>query len=173
VRERIDHDVDAEGIGVALGHFAKIFGVEVGSFPAVTEVGVVADQRQQPAFVVGGQKGDKSNYVDYWTPPPPFFSPPPLACSGGHVAEGAKEVAGEGEVVGAFDAGQAEVGDPEFAVGVEQQVGGLDVAVDDAQLVGVVQGFGGLDAQFGDAAEVSGGGLFALGAEGGEDGGVR
>jgi hypothetical protein len=35
--------------------------------------------------------------------------------------------------------GQAEVGDPEAAVGVEQQVGRLDVTVDQAALVGVVQ----------------------------------
>ncbi len=42
-------------------------------------------------------------------------------------------------------AGQAEVGDPEPAVGVEEEVGRLDVAVDQAAPVGVVQPGGGLE----------------------------
>ena len=43
-------------------------------------------------------------------------------------------------------AGQAEVGDAQPAVVAEQEVGGLDVAVDEAAAVGVVEGPGGLEA---------------------------
>ena len=53
---------------------------------------------------------------------------------------------------------QAEVGDPEFAGVVDQQVGRLDVAVEDAVLVGVVESFGRLDAELGDRAVVFAGG---------------
>ena len=42
--------------------------------------------------------------------------------------------------------GQAEVGDAEPPVGIEQQVGRLDVPVDQAAAVGVVETGGGLDA---------------------------
>jgi len=37
--------------------------------------------------------------------------------------------------------------------GFDQQVGGFDVAVDDAEAVGVFEGEGGLDAPIGDLAE--------------------
>ena len=43
--------------------------------------------------------------------------------------------------------GQAEVGHPEVALGVEQEIGRLDVAVDDPALMGVVERLGGLDRQ--------------------------
>ena len=54
----------------------------------------------------------------------------------------------------ALDLGQAEVGDPELALGVEQEVGRLDVAVEDAAGVGVVQRLGGLHAEPGHVADV-------------------
>ena len=63
---------------------------------------------------------------------------------GGHVADRAHDVAGAGQVAVAGDLGQAEVGDPDRAVGVEQEVRRLDVAVQDAVLVGVVEGLGDL-----------------------------
>ena len=49
--------------------------------------------------------------------------------------------------------GQAEVGDPDDAGGVEQQVRRLDVAVDDPARVGVGQRLGGLPSDLGHAAE--------------------
>ncbi len=47
--------------------------------------------------------------------------------------------------------GEAEVGDPDVAVNVEQEVGRLDVAVKDTLAVGVIQCDGGFDADAGDA----------------------
>ncbi len=49
----------------------------------------------------------------------------------------------------------------------KHQVGGFDVAVDDAHLVRVVEGFGGLDAQLGDGAEEVAGVVGAESREGG------
>ena len=40
------------------------------------------------------------------------------------------------------DLGQAEIGDVRFAVGVDEDVLGFDVAVDDAVLVGIMEGVG-------------------------------
>ena len=75
---------------------------------------------------------------------------------GAHVAERAQEVAGHRHAGVGFDAREAEVGDPELAAlpSIYEQVGRLDVAVEDAVLVGVVEGFGGLDAELGDGAEI-------------------
>ncbi len=72
----------------------------------------------------------------------------------GHVADGADDVAGLRQVVAALVLDQAEVGDPQLPGAVEQQVGRLDVAVDDAQVVGVRQSLGHLHPQPGHAAEV-------------------
>ena len=91
---------------------------------------------------------------------------------GAHVAERAEQVAGHRHAGVLFDAGQAEVGDPELAGVVDQEVGRLDVAVEDAVLVGVVEGFGGLDAEPGDRAEVFAGVEGGEGGEGGDGGGV-
>ena len=79
-------------------------------------------------------------------------APEPL---GGHVAQGADQVAGAGQVLLARGAGQAEVGDPDRAVGVEQQVGRLDVAMNDPLAGGVRQRLGRLHAQPGDAEGVA------------------
>ena len=54
--------------------------------------------------------------------------------------------------------GQAEVGDPDAALGVEQQVRRLDVAVDDPLAVGVGQRLGHLDAHAGPRCDRSGAG---------------
>ena len=69
----------------------------------------------------------------------------------GHVADGAQDVAGVRQVVGLGRLGQAEVGHPDVAVVVQQEVRRLDVAVEDALAVGVLQRLGHLDADPGDA----------------------
>ena len=72
---------------------------------------------------------------------------------GAHVAERAQDIARHREAGIGMRGGQAEVGDPEMAVRIHQQVRRLDVAVHDAHLVCVVESFGRLDAQPGDLAE--------------------
>ena len=72
---------------------------------------------------------------------------------GAHVAERADDVAGERDAAVVLNPREAEVGDPELALQVEQQVRRLHVAVDDAVVVGVLQGFGRFFAEPGDAAE--------------------
>ena len=57
---------------------------------------------------------------------------------GRHVAQRADDVAGGGQGP-VFGLGQAKVGDPDDAGGVQQEVGGLDVAVDDTAGVRVGQ----------------------------------
>ena len=59
---------------------------------------------------------------------------------GGHVADGADEDTGFGEGAGDLRAaGEAEVDDLDFVAAVDDEVGWLDVAVDDAMFVRVVQ----------------------------------
>ena len=74
-----------------------------------------------------------------------------------HVAQRAQDVAGVRQIVaaGSGHLGQAEVGDPHRAAHVQQQVGRLDVAVQDALLVGVFQGIGHLPADVGHALPVT------------------
>jgi hypothetical protein len=54
--------------------------------------------------------------------------------------------------------GQAEIGDPGVAGGVQQDVRRLDVAMEEAAAVGVVQGLGNLPADPRDGAGVGAGG---------------
>ena len=59
---------------------------------------------------------------------------------GTHVTHRAHQVAGPRQRGVGLAAGESEVGHPELAVAVQQQIGGLDVAMDDAVFVGRVQG---------------------------------
>ena len=58
------------------------------------------------------------------------------------------------EVVPLDQLRQAEVGDPDVSLGVEQEVRGLDVAMDHSLTVGVVERIGDLRSRAGDLAEV-------------------
>ena len=64
-----------------------------------------------------------------------------------HVAERAQQVAGHREVRAAFDAGEPKVGEPQTAALIDEQIRGLDVAMDDAARVGVLERFGRLHRQ--------------------------
>ena len=77
------------------------------------------------------------------------FAPEPL---GGHVAEGAQDVATLGQPL-IIALGQAEIRDPDHALGVQQQVRRFDVPVHDAARVGVGEARGDLPADVRQAAE--------------------
>ena len=67
---------------------------------------------------------------------------PPGGLLGSHVLRRAQHLAGLGErtVAGGQPLRQAEVGDEQSSLGINEHVGGLQVAVQDAALVGVVHG---------------------------------
>ncbi len=70
-----------------------------------------------------------------------------------HVAQRAEQIAGARQPGAGVKLRQAEIGDPEVAAAVDEQVGGLDVAVDDAELMGMLQRLGGLDREAGERPE--------------------
>ena len=123
------------GVGSAVGDPAEDLG-------AVAAVDGRAERQQ--LVERHAQRVDVGPAVDH--------HPPAQGLLGAHVPQRAQDVAGERQPVVAADLRQAEVGDPEPALGVEQQVARLDVAVEDAAGVGVIQRLGGLERQPGGVA---------------------
>jgi hypothetical protein len=58
---------------------------------------------------------------------------------GAHVPQSAHHLAGRRKCGIRFDPGEAEIGDPQHAAGIEHQVRGLDIAMDHAARVRIVQ----------------------------------
>jgi hypothetical protein len=83
---------------------------------------------------------------------------------GGHVEGGAEDGAGHGHGVG-DELGDAEVGDLQAPVRGDEEVGGFDVAVDDALGVGVVEAFGSLAEELEDDGGSGGADLVEQGGE--------
>ena len=111
--------------------------------------GDLAEQLLAVVAVEGGAEGrqlveGRPEAVDVG---PGAERPPAPGLLGAQVAEGPDHVAGLGQVAAVEEAGQAEVGDPEVAGRVEQEVRRLDVAMEDAQAVGVGEGLGRLQGQ--------------------------
>ena len=78
----------------------------------------------------------------------------PQRLLGTHVPQRAHQVAGPRQGRVGLAAGEAEVGHPELAVAVQEQIGGLDVAMDDAAFVGRLQGRRGLNPQANDRPNI-------------------
>ena len=78
----------------------------------------------------------------------------PQRLFGTHVTHRAHQVAGARQGGLALAVGQSEVGHPELAVAVQQQIGGLDVAMHDAVFVGRVQGGRRLNSQANDRPKI-------------------
>ncbi len=72
---------------------------------------------------------------------------------GAHVPQRPQHIARHRQAGVALEPRQAEVGDPEIAAIVDQDVGGLDVPVEHLQLVGVLERLGRLLPQTGGGAE--------------------
>jgi hypothetical protein len=68
---------------------------------------------------------------------------------GAHIPRGSKQTIMLCKARVSDPSGQAEVGDPDCPLGVDQQVGRLDVAVDDSLVVGVSECLGSLKADLG------------------------
>ncbi len=68
------------------------------------------------------------------------------------VTQRASHLAGTGEILLFEDLGQAEIGDPQCTLMIEQQVGRLDIAMQDALSVRIGQRLGRLHAEPGDEA---------------------
>ena len=83
-----------------------------------------------------------------WSTTPPWA----WACSGLMYLRVPTSIAGVRQAQVAGEPRQAEVGDPECAIAIDQEVGRLDVAMDDAQAMGVVERIGSLDSQAGHIA---------------------
>ena len=62
-----------------------------------------------------------------------------LGLFGRHVLGGADDSAGHGQAIAGEDLGDAEIGQLDDSLGSDQQVGGLQVAVNDAGVVGGFQ----------------------------------
>ena len=73
---------------------------------------------------------------------------------GTHVPRRAEQAVVVGQARVGQPASQAEVGHPDVPLAVDQQVGGLDVAVDHPLLVRMRQGIGRLQADLGDPAKI-------------------
>lgn len=77
----------------------------------------------------------------------------PAGLFGTHVPQGADEISGCRHAGIGFDLGQSEVGDPDLSVGVEQQIGRLDIAMDHAVFVRIGKSTGDLASDPGDPPE--------------------
>ena len=66
---------------------------------------------------------------------------------GAHEPQGADQVTGAGQVAVFLHPGQAEIGHPQMARPVQEEIGRLDVAVDHSVSMGVVEGFRRLECQ--------------------------
>ncbi len=76
-----------------------------------------------------------------------------LEAFGGHVAQSADDVARLGQVFRVAGLGQSEVGHPDIAPRIQQQVRRLDVAVQDSLTIGILQRLADLEADAGDTQE--------------------
>ena len=107
------------------------------------------------AATIGFQKwSQRDQLVESGTQTVEIAAPirPTFESFGRHVAERADEVARVSETFSAFCFREAEIGHPDVAAGIEQQVRWLDVAMQDAFGVGIRQCFGNLQSDAGHAA---------------------
>ena len=81
---------------------------------------------------------------------------PVASLLGTHVARRAEQAVVVGEPRIGQAASQAEVGDPNVPLGVDQQVGRLDVAMNHPLVMGVRQGIGRLKTDCGDPTKIGG-----------------